>query len=289
MASAVEDLPIHSKIHFNHCGLSNMWYNRHPPLSTSTCNVSLHLPKCPKAGIAASLVIHAFFCYTARLPQSRGQLVRHPQALIGKTSTSFFSFICTNADNTSLRIVRAVICSVSRHIEALPHSRGQHVRHPQAFIGETPRILTLCFSTISNQKCELSEQSTTAHQLDNPLHHWLEYPISEAYSTLDSSDKLAHRHILAPAHHHHERPRWPCHQENHTLKSFHEHNLYRGTRQGDMLGSPFYDDLRATYIARSDETESTVEKETTNALLIRFLRLVTTRTTTSPGTGLSSP
>jgi hypothetical protein len=57
--------------------------------------------------------------------------------------------------------------------------------------------------------CEQSEQSTTAHQLDNPLHHWLEY--RTAYSALDSSDKpahrhilaLAYRHILAPAHHHH--------------------------------------------------------------------------------------
>jgi hypothetical protein len=90
MASAVEDLPIHPRINFNHCGLSNIWYNRHqhPPSTLTTCKVSLHLPKCPKAGIAAPLVIRAFFCHTARLPQLRGQLVRHPQALIGE-STSF--------------------------------------------------------------------------------------------------------------------------------------------------------------------------------------------------------
>jgi hypothetical protein len=44
IASAVEGLPIHPIINFNHCGLSNIWYNhhQHPP---STCNVSLHLPK----------------------------------------------------------------------------------------------------------------------------------------------------------------------------------------------------------------------------------------------------
>jgi hypothetical protein len=145
MASVVKDLPIHPRINFIHRGLSNIWYNchQHPP-STSTCKVLLHLPKCPKAGIAAPLVIHVFFCHTARLPHSRGQLVRHPQALIGKTS------ICFYADNTSLRAVRAD--AVSRH--ALPYSRGQHVRHPQALIGEPPRILTLCFSAIRNQPAD---------------------------------------------------------------------------------------------------------------------------------------
>jgi hypothetical protein len=47
----------------------------------------------------------------------------------------------------------------------------------------------------SGQSCEQSEQSTyeqstTAHQLDNPLHHWLEY--STVYSTLDSSSHKRH-------------------------------------------------------------------------------------------------
>jgi hypothetical protein len=67
----------------------------------------------------------------------------------------------------------------------------------------------------------------------------------------------------------------------HTLKSFHEHNLYRGARKGDMLGSPFYNDLKATYVARSDEKEATVVKQARNALLIRILRLVVPRSTTS--------
>jgi hypothetical protein len=119
MGSEVEDLLIHPRINFNHRGLSNIWYNHHQHPPSTSCKVSLHLSKCPKAGIAAPQVVRAFFCHTARLPQSRGQLARHPQALIGE-STSFIR--CTNADNTSLRIVRASICFVSRHIEAVPHS-----------------------------------------------------------------------------------------------------------------------------------------------------------------------
>jgi hypothetical protein len=70
MTFTVKNLLIHLKINLNHCGLSNIWYNyRQHPLLT-IYKVLLHLPKCPKASIAALQVICTFFCHTTRLSQS---------------------------------------------------------------------------------------------------------------------------------------------------------------------------------------------------------------------------
>jgi hypothetical protein len=80
--------------------------------------------------------------------------------------------------------------------------------------GSTTHINFMLFHD-QQSTCEQSKQSTTAHQLDSPLHHWLEY--LTAYPTLDSSDKLTYHHTLAPTHHryhHHEQPHWSYHQED---------------------------------------------------------------------------
>jgi gag-polypeptide of LTR copia-type len=71
---------------------------------------------------------------------------------------------CPKAGIAAPQVIRAVCAGsvhagVSRH--ALPYSRGQHVRYPQALIGETPRVLTLCFSVIHSQSANIQPPRTS--------------------------------------------------------------------------------------------------------------------------------
>jgi hypothetical protein len=168
-----------SKIDLNHREISNVWYIRHHHSSTS-CKVSLPLLNCPKASIAAPQAVHAYYIHIVCLPQSRGQHVLYPQTLIGDISnisdipTSCFSGIHRlNADNTSLRVIGAVICPVSRHSGTLPHPREQHLCHCQACMEEKSNILTLGFSKIRN--CHANNQPS-------PPISWTVRPIIGAYT-----------------------------------------------------------------------------------------------------------